>query len=54
MTLLLAVDPSETKRFVQRVGIRDGGFSRVLFENAQPNSVRLPVIRRQPLAPFGG
>jgi hypothetical protein len=37
MALLLAVNPSKAERLVQRFGVSDGGFSRVLLENTQPN-----------------
>ena len=33
VALLLAVDPSMTERFIERFGVGDGGFSRVLLEN---------------------
>jgi hypothetical protein len=33
MALLQAVDPSVAKRFIERFGVGDGGFSRVPLEN---------------------
>ena len=33
VALLLAVDPSMAERFIERFGVGDGGFSRVLLEN---------------------
>ena len=49
VALLLAVDPSMAERFIERFGVGDGGFSRVLLENTQPNPIGLAMIRRQPL-----
>jgi len=54
MALLLTVDPSKAERFIQRFGIGDRGFSRVLLENTQPNPVGSAMVRGQPLAKLRG
>jgi hypothetical protein len=54
VALLLAVNPTETEGFVQCFCVGDGGFSRILFENAQPNAVGLAMICGQPFAEVRG
>jgi hypothetical protein len=49
MALFLTVDPPKTECFIERFGVGDGEFSRVLLENTQPNPIGLAMIRRQPL-----
>jgi hypothetical protein len=44
VSLRLTVNPSITKRFIESLGIRERFLTRVLFEKAEPNPVRLTVI----------
>src|SRR5690242_18495287 len=54
MGLLLAVNPAETQRLVQSLGVSDGSFARIFFEYPQPNALAACMVFLQPIAEVQG
>jgi hypothetical protein len=52
MRLFLAVNPSIAQGLSQSFGIADGFLAGILFEDAQPDTVRVRVVFLQPTAKF--
>jgi hypothetical protein len=52
MRLFLAVNPSIAQGLIQSFGIADRFLARTLFEDAQPDTVRVGVVFLQPTAKF--
>jgi len=47
ITLLLGVDPSKAECLIERFKMGDGGFSRILLKNTQPNAISLAMVCRK-------
>ena len=54
MCLLLAINPAIAERLIQGFSVSDRFFARILFENAQPNTVRGNMIFFQPVSECRG
>jgi hypothetical protein len=54
MCPLLAINPAIAERLIQGLSVGDGLLAGILFENAQPNTIRGSMILLQPVSECRG